>query len=109
MGQAALDATNKLRARYGAQPVKWDDNLYAQAYAYAQQLARNDAGLKHDKTNGQSENLAVAWGSTKYNDVGTFAVRQWWAPRQRDKGEEYFYFYEPSRGFFDWGHFGELG
>lgn len=121
MLQAAFDAINKLRARYGAQAVKWDANLYSGCYYHAQKLANEDGGLKHASPDGFAENLDIIYGKwngkeTPYEKVGVEAVRRWWASRPEFKGhypdpmvkgEEWMYFYDGTKVSDDWGHFGK--
>ncbi|GMT16032.1 hypothetical protein PFISCL1PPCAC_7329, partial [Pristionchus fissidentatus] len=56
--QKILNDHNQYRARHHANPLKLTTALNKSAQAYANQLARNDAGLKHSGTE-YGENLAL--------------------------------------------------
>lgn len=73
---------NDERARVGAAPLAWDDDLAADARAYARRLAARNRGLVHsdrDERPGQGENLWV--GTAGY--FATAAMFDSWADERR--------------------------
>ncbi len=85
MAQEILKAHNKYRSSVGLPPLRWSNQLAAQAGKWANYLSRNRS-FQHSKTSGQGENLWMgtsrrfsftqmvdSWGDEKkYFKYGTF-------------------------------------
>ena len=54
----ALMLTNLYRTRHQSPPIKWNAKLAQDAQKWADKLAKEDSGLKHDKNISDGENLA---------------------------------------------------
>ncbi len=73
MAQEILNAHNKYRSEVGVPPLRWSNQLAAQAEQWAKHLSRNKA-FKHSQTSGQGENL---WMGTSHQFSFTQMVDSW--------------------------------
>ena len=55
--EETIAAHNKWRAKVGAPPLEWSDELAATALKWAQQLKKENCAFKHSGVNGLGENL----------------------------------------------------
>ncbi|KAF2932431.1 hypothetical protein DAI22_05g286800 [Oryza sativa Japonica Group] len=74
MPREFVDGHNQLRARYGLQPMRWDNKLTRQARRWSDAM-RGDCQIRHSTGNSFAESLYI--GRNGWNARASDAVRCW--------------------------------